>query len=418
MVNPCNRPYPYFKALFSLVLLSFFLNISFTSAQDGKQIYKANCRSCHFLNDKPSTGPGLQGVSGKHSKEWAFKWVKDNVSLTKSGDPEAVATSALTTNTMTTFAGVLTDEQIKAAIDYIWSEPGEPVVVNGTPGPSGPEGPTTTEGGINPFYLTLIIIAILLILVSALKSIRRNMENAVNEKKGLPPVPEYNWRQWASHNKRSVALIIIVVTCYGSAQGWDALMGIGVYEGYKPSQPIKFSHKLHAGDNKIACEYCHSGVLKSKVAGVPSVNICMNCHKGIQSGPQYGETEINKIYEAAGWDKTALKYNKKPTPLVWNKVHVLPDFVFFSHQQHVVAGRQECKNCHGDLTTMDVAQQKSPLTMGWCVECHNKTAVPGMKDNPYYEEFHKKLAEKYRGKSDSVITVARMGGIECSKCHY
>src|ERR1051326_9601992 len=104
-------------------------------------------------------------------------------------------------------------------------------------------------------------------------------------------------------NKLSVALIIIVLTCYGSAEGWDALFNIGVYEGYKPSQPIKFSHKLHAGDNEIACQYCHSTVEKSRHAGIPTVNICMNCHKGISSGPVYKDKEISKIYAAAGWDK-------------------------------------------------------------------------------------------------------------------
>jgi mono/diheme cytochrome c family protein len=407
-------------ALIPLIAFFLFLNLSFASAQDGKNLFKANCKSCHYLSDKMSTGPGLAGVSTRvPSKEWMMKWVTDNISLQKSGDPYAVQIKAKYGAQMTVFAGTLNQDQIKAIVDYVFSEPGEPVVVTNTgTNPNPTPGGNPEEGGISPFYLTLIIIAILLILVSALKSIRRNMQNTVNEKKGLPPMPEYNWRQWASHNKRSVALILIVVACYGSAQGWDALMGIGVYQGYKPTQPIKFSHKLHAGDNKIACEYCHSGVLKSKVAGVPTVNVCMNCHKGITSGPQYGETEINKIYAAAGWNKTTMKYDKAPTPLVWNKVHVLPDFVFFSHQQHVVVGKQECKNCHGDLTTMDVAKQFSPLTMGWCIECHSKTEVPGMKDNPYYEEFHKKLAEKYRGKSDSLITVARMGGIECAKCHY
>lgn len=419
MVKPCSSLLRKSLAVFSLASLLFLFYIPGALAQpDGQKIYKANCRSCHFLNEKASTGPGLGGVSKRHSKDWAFKWVKDNVSLVNSGDAEAVATSKLTTNTMTVFAGVLSDEELKAVIDYIWGEPGEQVVSTGAEGGPVTENAPVNEG-INPFYLTLIIITVLLILISALKAVRRNLQNTLNEKKGLPPMPDYNWRQWASANKRSVALILIVVFCYGSAAGWDALMGIGVYKGYKPGQPIKFSHKLHAGVNKIACEYCHSGVLKSKVAGVPSVNICMNCHKGITSGPVYQGKEIAKIYDAAGWNPTTQKYDREPHPLKWNKVHVLPDFVFFSHQQHVVAGKQECKNCHGDVDKMDVAQQVKPLTMGWCIECHNKTEVPGMKENPYYADLHKKLAEKYRkhGK-DSTITVARMGGIECAKCHY
>lgn len=417
MVTPCKRPIHKCLAIITLLALSFTFNITNAFAQDGKSLYKTNCRSCHYLDDRMSTGPGFKGISTRHAQDWALEWVRNNIEFAKT-NPEAAATTKLTPNTMTAFAGVLKDDEIKAIIKYLWSEPGEaPVVKDGGPQPPG-GGEPVTQGGINPFYLTLIIIAILLILISALKAVRRNLQNTVNEKKGLPSMPELNWRQWCSANKRSVALIIIVVTCYGSKAGWDGMMGIGVYEGYKPSQPIKFSHKLHAGDNKIACEYCHSGVLKSKVAGVPSVNVCMNCHKGIDNGPVYGPTEIAKIYDAAGFDPKTKTYTKAPHALEWNKVHVLPDFVFFSHQQHVVAGKQECKSCHGDLTEMDVAKQVKPLTMGWCIECHNKTEVPGMKTNPYYEDLHKKLAEKYKNAADSTITVARMGGIECGKCHY
>lgn len=416
MLKLLNRLCPAFFSLTALFLFSF----SNANAQDGAGLFKANCKSCHYLSDKPSTGPGLLGVSTRvPGQEWAQKWITDNVSLQKSGDPYAVQIKAKYGASMTVFAGTMSQADIKAVVEYIWKDPmpNDGLVVK-TGGPDPTDNAAEVKEGINPFYFTLIIIAVLLILISALKTVRKNLQNSLNEKKGLPHMPEYTWRQWCSANKRSVALIFIVVTCYGSAEGWESLMGIGVYQGYKPTQPIKFSHKLHAGDNKIACEYCHSGVLKSKIAGVPSVNVCMNCHKGITTGPKYQDKEIAKIYAAAGWNPTTQKYDKAPVPIKWNKVHVLPDFVFFSHQQHVVVGKQECKNCHGDLTTMDVAQQFSPLTMGWCIECHRKTEVPGMKDNPYYEDFHKKLAEKYSGKKDSLITVARMGGIECSKCHY
>ena len=423
MLKPCNRPILHSLALLSLtaLLLSFTGLNSF--AQDGKKLFKANCATCHHLSDAKNTGPGLAGISKRVQKDWALRWVSNNQDILKAGDAYALKIKAENNNaSMTVFAGVLSPEEIKAVVEYIWTEPGEPGLIADDGGggkifygfDNGP-----AEEGINPYYLTLLIITILLILISALRSVRRNLQNAANEKKGIPHMIVYrHWRHWCSENKRSVALILIVVTCYGSASGWDALFNIGVYQGYKPGQPIKFSHKLHAGVNQIACEYCHSGVLKSKVAGIPTVNVCMNCHKGITSGPQFQEAEIQKIYDAAGWNKTSQKYDKDPTPIVWNKVHVLPDFVFFSHQQHVVAGKQECKNCHGDLTKMDVAQQFSPLTMGWCIECHNKTEVPGMKENPYYEDFHKKLAAKYRGMADTTITVARMGGIECAKCHY
>jgi mono/diheme cytochrome c family protein len=418
MVKPCKSQWHRNTAIFTTLALIFFLNISSALAQlDGKKIYKANCRSCHYLDDKSSTGPGFQGLSGKHpDKEWTFKWVKNNVSFAKT-DSKAAEISKLTTNTMTVFEGVLTDDEIKAVIDYLYTNPTEEKKVDVAKGGSGA---TTSEqeGGINPLYLVLVVITVMLIIISALRSVKRNLQNTYNEKHGLPPLEELNWRQWCSRNKRTVALIVIVTTSYGLQAGWYALKDIGVYTGYKPEQPIKFSHKIHAGENGISCEYCHSGVLKSKVAGVPSANVCMNCHKGIEQGPTTGTDEIAKIYAATGFDAATKTYTKTPQPLKWNKVHVLPDFVYFNHQQHVVVGKQECKTCHGDLTQMDVAEQVSPLTMGWCIDCHRKTEVPGMKDNPYYEDLHKKLAEKYSGQKDSIITVARMGGIECAKCHY
>jgi hypothetical protein len=202
-----------------------------------------------------------------------------------------------------------------------------------------------------------------------------------------------------------------------SSIGWDALKEIGIYEGYHPTQPIAFSHKIHAGDNDIDCQYCHSTVNKSKTAGIPTVNVCMNCHKGISEGPsgEKGTAEIAKIYEASGWDFEKGEYANEEKPIEWVKVHNLPDFVFFSHQQHVNVGQQECETCHGDVKSMTTVHQHSQLTMKWCVDCHLETEVPGMKTNPYYEKLHKALAAKYK---DQPITVAKMGGIECAKCHY
>ena len=141
----------------------------------------------------------------------------------------------------------------------------------------------------------------------------------------------------------------------------------------------------------------------------------MNCHKGIEKGSNTGTTEIAKIYEAIGWNPETQKYDKQPKGLRWVKVHNLQDFVFFSHQQHVKVGKLDCSNCHGDVKTMTTAQQVQPLTMGWCIDCHRKTEVAGMKDNPYYEDLHKKLAEKYKGQK---LTVEKIGGTECAKCHY
>ena len=141
----------------------------------------------------------------------------------------------------------------------------------------------------------------------------------------------------------------------------------------------------------------------------------MNCHKAISSGPLTGKVEIAKIYDAVGWDPATMKYSKPQHPITWTRVHALPDFAYFNHSQHVVVGKQQCATCHGDMATTDVAMQKSPLTMGWCIDCHRKTEVPGMNTNPYYADLHKKLADKYEGQP---ITVEKMGGTDCIKCHY
>ena len=144
----------------------------------------------------------------------------------------------------------------------------------------------------------------------------------------------------------------------------------------------------------------------------------MNCHKGIQTGPQYQGKEIGKIYEAAGFDPKTLAYDdSKQNPLKWIKVHNLPDHVYFNHSQHVVVGKIDCATCHGNLKEMTVAEQKAPLTMKWCIDCHRKTEVV-MEGNAYYDRLHKALKEKYAGQYDVKFTVDKIGGLECAKCHY
>jgi hypothetical protein len=179
----------------------------------------------------------------------------------------------------------------------------------------------------------------------------------------------------------------------------DGLYGVGIQQGYAPKQPISFSHKLHAGQYKIDCNYCHTGVNRGKSATIPSANICMNCHGVIKKE----SPEIQKIY-------TAIEENK---PIQWVRVHNLPDLAYFNHAQHVNVGGLQCQQCHGEIQTMEVVQQRSTLTMGWCIDCHRKTDV-NTKENAYYD----KLVELHAKKSDKPLKVADIGGLECSKCHY
>jgi hypothetical protein len=185
----------------------------------------------------------------------------------------------------------------------------------------------------------------------------------------------------------------------------DGLFTIGVHQNYAPTQPIAFSHKVHAGDFQIDCNYCHTGVRESKNANIPSVNICMNCHSSILKVADATElsVEIQKIYDAKLDD----------TPIEWVRVHNLPDLAYFNHAQHYEVGGVECQTCHGPIEEMEVVSQFANLTMGWCIDCH-KTTELNTKDNGYYD----KLVKVHNESSKNLMVVEDIGGLECSKCHY
>lgn len=412
------------------LVVAVFMFTSTTKAQDGAKLFKQNCAVCHASHtDQKLTGPGLKGVFDRVPKgDWINRWILNSEKMIKAGD--AYANKIYNENgkaQMTVFEGQLNDKDVEAIIGFLKA----PLVVPGgdtKPPQDIPGAPAEPVAGISPLYIILVVVVVLAVLLGALRSVRTAMQNSVNRAEGKSEEPEMTfWQEvkhWMSGHRRLVGVLSIIIIFVGMKGCWDACFNIGVYydyrtqKGYKPEQPIKFSHKLHAGDNEIACQYCHSSVEKSRHAGIPSVNICMNCHKGIQSGPQYKEAEIAKIYEAAGFDpKTGTYDNSKQNPLKWIKVHNLPDHVYFNHSQHVVVGKIECTTCHGDVKNMTVAEQKSPLTMKWCIECHRKTEV-AMEGNAYYDRLHKALKEKYAGQYDVKYTVEKIGGLECGKCHY
>ncbi len=185
----------------------------------------------------------------------------------------------------------------------------------------------------------------------------------------------------------------------------DAI-ALGRSKNYSPFQPIKFSHAIHAGQNKTDCIYCHSYAPFSKTAGIPPVNVCMNCHLMVRNGTRSGVFEISKIINA---------YENK-VPIEWIKVHNLPDFVFFSHAQHVGAGGLKCQECHGEVEKMDIIRQVSDLSMGWCINCH-RTKKLNIHSNKFYSEYKNLAAKIKTGEIDSV-SVDILGGTECMKCHY
>jgi len=417
------------KSLFGAVFLCFALSFGL-KAQDGAKLFKQNCAVCHALTDQKLTGPGLAGIFDRAPKgDWLKNWILNNEKLIKSGD--AYANKIYNDNgkaAMTVFEGQLTDKDVDAILAYIKNPPPPPSTTTGG-STTGGDVPTSDEvkGGIDPLYLLLGSIVILAILLGALRSVRHSLQNSYNRKEGKSENPDITFgqevKQWISGHRRLVGVFVIIIGFSGMKSCWNACYNLGVYydyttqKGYHPEQPIKFSHKLHAGDNEIACQYCHNSVEKSKHAGIPTVNICMNCHKGIQTGPQYAEKEIAKIYAASGFNTKTGVYDGPQNPIKWIKVHTLPDHVYFSHKQHVVVGKQECATCHGDVKKMTTVEQKAPLTMKWCIECHRKTEV-AMEGNAYYDRIHKALKEKYKGQYDVKFTVDKIGGLECAKCHY
>ena len=132
------------------------------------------------------------------------------------------------------------------------------------------------------------------------------------------------------------------------------------YPGTAPEQPINFSHRIHAGDNQIACLYCHTQARRSASAGVPPVSKCAGCH-------QLVATERPQV-------RMVLEYWENQEPIPWVKVHDLPDFVYFPHKRHVQAG-VECQTCHGPVETMDVVSRMAPTKMGLCLACHKEHQV-------------------------------------------
>lgn len=196
------------------------------------------------------------------------------------------------------------------------------------------------------------------------------------------------------------------------AFGWQVkiistdAMRLGRQQDYAPDQPVKFSHKVHVGENGIDCKYCHTTVEQGKSAGIPATNLCMNCHIIIREGTHSGKFEIAKIVDAI----------EKGDPIEWVRIHNLPEHVFFSHAVHVGSGKLDCVQCHGAVEQMDIMKQQNDLSMGWCVNCHRDTKVQ-FAENPYYDQYIKLHEDLRTGAIDS-ITADKIGANDCMQCHY
>jgi hypothetical protein len=373
---------------------------------------------------------------------------------------------------MSSFAG-LKDEEIENLLAYIDGVAtgkigGAKVVKDAGAGAAG--GKDDEGNGL----MYGVAFAILAALALVLARIMNNLNRTVAERAGQTYV-ERSWTD-ALTSKGVTGFVIFALIVLGGFTTVNNAISLGRQQNYAPEQPIKFSHKTHAGLNKIDCQYCHDGARRSKHSNIPATNTCMNCHKAIKVGSQYKTAELTKIYVSAGWNPNTDKYidgydnmsqeevakvfktwiaskyreerkidttakvgadermfvddqwksiassltneqkDKVQGPIQWTKIHNLPDHVYFNHAQHVSIGKVECQTCHGTVEKMEVLKQHSPLSMGWCINCHRQTEVK-FKDNDFYksyEIYHEQIKKGTREK----VTVEDIGGLECQKCHY
>ena len=419
-----------------ILLLTFSASLTAQEGDpaNGKSLFNANCAACHKL-DKPMTGPALRNVEARLAeeegldREWLSAWIRNSSALIKSGDAYANKVYAEWNNVAMTAFPQLSDQDISDILAYTAVDPCElnPQSSPDCPGYVAPpvEQGGSGSGGVSNNLILGALAVLFALLAMALILVKRTL-NRFAEAKGIEiPVEDQRKPLWKAFIENQF-LVLVTAIFFLLASGYFVygyLMQVGVDQGYEPVQPIHYSHRIHAGDNGIDCKYCHSSARVSKHSGIPSLNICMNCHKSIAEvapetlaeGQEYGvdyNAEIQKLYDAVGWDGTG--YTGESKPVKWVRIHNLPDFAYFNHSQHVSVAGVECQTCHGPVEEMEIMYQHAPLNMGGCINCHRETNVK-VKDNGYYTKIHEELSKKY---GVDQLTAAQMGGLECGKCHY
>ena len=414
------------RSLAKIVSIFLFITLSSSignqlNAQDGKSLFSQNCASCHAVNKK-LTGPALAGVEDRWSdKKNLYAWIKNNQAFLKTGDAYANKLYNEYNKTAMNLFPTLTDKDIDAILAYIKSVPAAGAAPAG--GAAAATAPAEESDSTLVFGLLTLILAVVSLILLQVNS---NLKKLSDDKSGIPatePVPFYR-------NKAYIAFVAIILFIAGGYMTTVGAMGLGRSKNYQPEQPIYYSHKVHAGVNQINCQYCHTGTYQGKQATLPSVNVCMNCHAAIneykgealkrENGDVVdGTAEIKKLYKYAGFTEGQPWDASKAKPIEWVRIHNLPDHVYFNHAQHVNAGQVACQQCHGEIQKMGEVKQFADLSMGWCVNCHRQTKVQ-FKDNGFYSIYEKFHADLKSGKIDSTkgITVEKIGGTECQKCHY
>ena len=444
----------------------------------GKSLWNANaCGSCHVKDMKTdATGPALGGVEERWAaepREHLYEWIQQSQALIASGkSARALAVWADWKPTVMSNFTNLSGEDIEHLLAYIDGQytgnipDGDDVLVDTTG--------ATAEESDNTLLFVVLGIALLLLSI-ILARVTSNMQYMVAKREGADP--ERKTLVDILTSKGMIAFAIFVAVVIGGSTIVSHAIELGRQQDYQPEQPIKFSHVTHAGLNKIECQYCHDGARRSKHSVIPAVNTCMNCHRAIKVGSKYGTAELTKIFAAIGYDPKADAYianyedlsneevldiyegwilenyqksfenpadidfdeaediveeqlegieraltneytgdTKIAGPVEWVRIHNLPDHAYFNHAQHVTVGKLQCQNCHGPVEEMELVYQYSPLSMGWCINCHRVTEVQ-FDDNEYYKSYQVYHEEIQAGERDGV-TVEDIGGLNCQRCHY
>jgi cytochrome c2 len=442
----------------------------------GKTLFRNYCGTCHsrdMVSDL--TGPALGGTEERWAdfpEEDLYRWIRNSQSLIQEGHPRAEELWSQWQPTVMNNFLQLTDQEIKNILGYIDG------VYTGVYPPKIEGGPgdvaTTAPAGPNK-WMYLILAVILAVFALVLSRIIANMNYMLKLKDGDLDAKRKSFTDILT-SKGVIAFVIFALVVLGGYTTVNNAISLGRQQGYEPEQPIKFSHETHAGINGIDCQYCHDGARRSKHSVIPAANTCMNCHTAIKVGSQYGTAELTKIYASIGWNPNddtyienyedmsrdeikkiysswiANSYTKlddelkdaskdieevvddqweaivasltNPSngdkkiagPIEWVRIHNMPDHVYFNHAQHVSVGKVECQTCHGPIEEMEEVYQYSPLSMGWCINCHRETEVQ-FKDNEYYKSYELYHEQIQAGTRDKV-TVEEIGGLECQKCHY
>ncbi|WP_208012728.1 c-type cytochrome [Christiangramia sabulilitoris] len=388
----------------------------------GKELFNSLCAACH----KPysnSIGPALHGVTERRDMEWIYSWIKNSAALIASGDAQANEIYNEWGQTAMPAFPQLSNNEIDNILAYVEQPKPEPPAAATAGGEAGAAG---GSGGVSTDVILGILVFVLAMLLLVLFLVNKTLRNfadasgiVIPEKPKRKPI----YKAFVENQFLVLVSSIFVLLAVGYfAYGW--MMQVGVDQGYQPIQPIHYSHRIHAGENQIECKYCHSSARVSKHSGIPSLNVCMNCHKAIaevapetateEYSKEFYDNEIAKLYEATGWDPATRTYSGEEKPVKWVRIHNLPDFAYFNHSQHVTVAGIECQKCHGPIEEMEIVYQNAPLTMGWCINCHRETNIR-IEGNEYYEKIHEELSKKYGVEE---LTAAQMGGLECGKCHY